>query len=303
MESPPHISVVIPVHNEAAHVEPVYRELRAVLEGLNESWEIVVVNDGSSDDTLERLRALQADDRRVRVIDLDGNFGEAAALTAGFHAARGAIIVTMDGDGQNDPADIPALLRVLAQPGITVVSGRRVERQESSLLRVWPSHLANVVIGRVTGLVTHDCGCGLKAYRREALPHMHLPRGMNRFLPAVFGVPAAAFAEVATTDRPRRSGASHYDLRRVIIVLRDLLALPFILRDARRAEVVFALSTAATAGLGALLMPVSHAATLASDAAAVLCGLVWWNARRFNRTQTDGAYRIRAEYSCISASD
>lgn len=301
--SAPKISLVIPTHNEEDHVRPLYSEICAVFADLDRPWELLFVNDGSTDDTLERLHTLHADDTRVRVLDLDGNFGEAAALTAGFQAARGDIIVTLDGDGQNDPADIPKLLDALAQPGITVVSGRRLWRQEDALLRVWPSRLANRLIARVTGLPTHDCGCGLKAYRRSALPHMHLPRGMNRFLPAVFGVPSSAFTEVPTTDRPRRHGQSHYGIGRTIIVLRDLLALPFIVRDPVRAEIAFALATAATAGLGALLMRSNTTATIVCDATTVACGLVWWNVRRFNRTQTDGAYRIRAEHSCLSGLD
>lgn len=299
----PLISVVIPVHNEEEHIAPLYAEIRAVLELRGDPWELLFVNDGSTDDTLARLRVLQASDERVHVLDLDGNFGEAAALSAGFHGARGDIIVTLDGDGQNDPGDIPQLLSALDQPGIAVVSGRRIDRREDTLLRVWPSRLANHCIARVTRLPTHDCGCGLKAYRRSAVPRIHLPRGMNRFLPAIFAVPAGAFVEVPTTDRPRRHGQSHYGIGRTIIVLRDLLALPFILHDSRRAEVTFALATAGAALTGALLLNTNRFATIFCDVIAILSGLVWWNVRRFNRTQTDGAYRLRPEQSCASASD
>jgi hypothetical protein len=209
----------------------------------------------------------------------------------------------LDGDGQNDPADIPRLLSALDHPGISVASGRRVDRQEDTLLRVWPSRLANHLIARATGLPTHDCGCGLKAYRRSVVSRIHLPRGMNRFLPAVFAVPAAAFVEVPTRDRPRRHGQSHYGIGRTIIVLRDLLALPFIIDDPRRAELTFALATAGAAGAGALLLSTSHVATAVCDAVAIACGLVWWNVRRFNRTQIDGAYRLRPEQSCASTLD
>jgi glycosyltransferase involved in cell wall biosynthesis len=299
----PAISVVVPAHNEAEHVGPLYREIRAVLDDNHEPWELIFVNDGSNDDTLSRLRALQATDDRIRVLDLDGNFGEAAALSAGFHAAGGDIIVTLDGDGQNDPADIPKLLAALLAPGVEVVSGRRQDRQEDALLRVWPSRLANYLIARVTGFDSHDCGCGLKAYRRSALPRIHLPRGMNRFLPAIFAVPPSAFAEVPTQDRPRRHGHSHYGISRTIIVIRDLLALPFIVHDPKRAEVTFALATGGAAVVGALLSTTSYAATAFCDLAAIVCGLIWWNVRRFNRTQTEGAYRIRVEEPCPSASD
>lgn len=299
----PAISVVVPAHDEAEHVAPLYREIRAVLDGSREPWELIFVNDGSNDDTLARLRALQAADDRIRVLDLDGNFGEAAALSAGFHAAGGDIIVTLDGDGQNNPADIPTLLAALARPGIAVVSGRRQDRQEDALLRVWPSRLANYLIARVTGLDSHDCGCGLKAYRRSALPRMHLPRGMNRFLPAIFAVPPSAFVEVSTQDRPRRHGQSHYGISRTIIVIRDLLALPFIIRNPKGAEVTFALATGGAAVIGALLSTMSYTAAALCDVVAIGCGLIWWNVRRFNRTQSEGAYRIRAEDPCPSASD
>lgn len=299
----PAISVVIPVHNEAEHVAPLYTEIRAVLDHNRETWELIFVNDGSSDETLARLRFLQNADARVRVLDLDGNFGEAAALSAGFHAVRGGIIVTLDGDGQNDPADIPKLLDALARPGIQVVSGRRQDRKEDALLRVWPSRLANYLIARVTGLPSHDTGCGLKAYRSSTLPRLHLPRGMNRFLPAIFNVQPAAFVEVPTEDRPRQHGQSHYGIGRTLVVMRDLLALPFIVGDPRRAEVTFALATGATAVVGAALSTMSWTATVLCDLVALVCGLIWWNVRRFNRTQSDGAYRIRAEESCDSTSD
>lgn len=297
------ISVVVPVHNEAEHIAPLYAEIRAVLDDNREPWELIFVNDGSSDETLARLRALQRRDARVRVLDLDGNFGEAAALSAGFHAVHGGIIVTLDGDGQNNPADIPKLLDALARPGVQVVSGRRQDRKEDTLLRVWPSRLANYLIARVTGLDSHDTGCGLKAYRSGALPRIHLPRGMNRFLPAIFKVEPAAFVEVPTQDRPRQHGQSHYGIGRTLVVMRDLLALPFILGDPRRAEVNFALATGGAAVVGAGFSTVSWTATALCDVVAIACGLIWWNVRRFNRTQSDGAYRMRAEEACDSASD
>jgi len=292
----PSLSVVIPVHNEQENVGPLYDELRQVLDALARPYEIVFVNDGSEDDTLFRLRKLRDTDARVRILDLDGNFGEAAALSAGFHTAHGEIIVTIDGDRQNDPEDIPRLLEVLETRGVAVVSGRREDRQEANWSRVIPSRVANTLIARVTGVPAHDCGCGLKAYRRAAVPKVHLPRGMNRFLPAIFGVEPGEVAEVPTRDRRRQHGASHYGIGRTIVVLRDLLALPFLIHDPRRAEVRAALSTAAAAGLGALLSDFSRAATVGLDVGAVLCGLVWWNLRRFNRTQREGAYRIRQDY-------
>ena len=292
----PSLSVVVPVHNEEGNVGPLHAELRQVLDGLRESSEIIFVNDGSDDQTLTRLRALLAEDHRLRIIDLDGNFGEAAALSAGFHSARGGIVITVDGDGQNDPHDIPRLLAALRSRDLDAVSGRREARQEGYWLRVLPSRLANHLIVRATGVPVQDCGCGLKAYRRHLVSTVHLPRGMNRFLPAILGVAANAVAEVPTRDRRRPAGSSHYGIGRTAIVLRDLLAVPFIIRDRRQAHIRFALATAGAAGAAALFADVSRAAMLALDAIAAVLGLIWWNTRRFNRAQVEGVYRVRKEY-------
>jgi len=291
----PSLSIVVPVFNEQDNVAPLVQEIDAVVQRLGEPAEILFVNDGSRDATHERLQALRETIPALRVIDLDGNFGEASALSAGLHQARGDVIVTLDGDGQNNPADIPRLLTALRADNLKAVSGRRVDRQEGRWLRVIPSRLANALIVWVTGVPVYDCGCGLKAYRRSAIPRMHLPRGFNRFMPAIFGVRAGEVAEVETTDRRRQHGSSHYGLSRTFIVIRDLLALRFIIANPRAAEFGFALATAAAAALAAVAMEWSTAATVALDALAVLFGLIWWNARRFNRAQTAGVYRLREE--------
>src|SRR5437667_12509764 len=156
----PALSLVVPVYDEEANVGPLHAELRRIAGELARPYEIVFVNDGSRDGTLARLEALAAADSRLRIVDLDGNFGEAAALSAGFAHARGAVIVTLDGDGQNDPADIPRLLARLG-PEVDVVSGRRYQRKERFLTRVLPSRVANWLIVRATGVPVYDCGCGL----------------------------------------------------------------------------------------------------------------------------------------------
>jgi glycosyltransferase involved in cell wall biosynthesis len=297
------LSLVVPVYDEEGNVEPLHAELTRVARAIDVPYEIVFVNDGSRDGTLGRLEALRATDPHLRVVDLDGNFGEAAALSAGFAEARGRIVVTLDGDGQNDPADIPTLLAQL-DPGADVVSGRRRARKEAWLTRVLPSRIANGLIARLSGVPVHDCGCGLKAYRREVLAGVQLPRGMNRFLPAILGIEAARVREVWVGDRARGSGRSHYGLSRTLVVLRDLLALPLLVRrpdqalgrrlGGAQAAVVAVAVAALVGGLG---WPAGRLPALLTAAggglAAVVAALVGWNVERWTRAQTEGVYRIR----------
>lgn len=289
------ISVVIPAHDEEGNVAPLCAEIRAALDPLGRSYEILFIDDGSRDGTASQLENLRRADARVRLVQLDGNFGEAAALTVGFHLARAPILVTIDGDGQNDPADIPRLVEALERAGLKAVSGRRLDRKESYWWRVVPSRLANGLIARLTGVPVHDCGCGLKAYRRDRLALPQLPRGMHRYLPALLGLEPHEVAEVVVRDRKRGSGTSHYGISRALVVTRDLLALPFLRRNPQRAEVVFGLGTAAAAATGGLVLSTSSTATAVFDAIAIVVGLVWWNARRFNRAQEQGVYRLRLD--------
>src|SRR5436309_12949878 len=262
----PALSLVVPVYNEEENVGALHAELGRIAGELACPYEIVFVNDGSRDGTLARLEALAAADPHLHIVDLDGNFGEAAALSAGFAHARGDVIITLDGDGQNDPADIPRLLASLG-PDIDVVSGRRRERKEAFLTRVLPSRMANWLIARATGVPVYDTGCGLKVYRREILNGTQLPRGMNRFLPAILGVKPSRVAEVIVNDRRRGSGQSHYGLSRTFVVLRDLLALPILVRRPPRGRALGrALGGAQAALVGVML-------------AAILGGLGWPAAR------------------------
>jgi glycosyltransferase involved in cell wall biosynthesis len=301
----PALSLVIPVYDEEGNVEPLFTELTRVAAGLGRPYEIVFVNDGSRDGTLSRLEALRARDERLRIVDLDGNFGEAAALSAGFAHARGEVVVTLDGDGQNDPAVIPALLAELT-PGVDVVSGRRRERKEAFFTRVLPSRIANWLIARATGVPVYDCGCGLKAYRREALAGVRLPRGMNRFLPAILGVEASRVREVWVTDRPRGSGKSHYGLSRTFVVLRDLLSLPILARARPREGLARALDGApivlagvtVAAAVGALGWPANRVPAVCVAVLAVLAAAAGWavahNVRRWVNAQEHGVYRVRS---------
>lgn len=229
------ISVVIPVHNEEKNIEPLYKEIIKVFEDLKEPFEIIYINDGSTDRTEEILKTLKAKDDRVRVLNMDRNRGEAAALTAGFFYARGEIVISMDGDGQNDPSYIPELLHKLKE-GYTVVSGWRQKRKEPLFTRKIPSIVANRIIGLVTGIKVHDNGCSLKAYRAYVVKRIQIPHGFHRFIPAIFGVKNSEVAEVKIIDRPRRFGRTHYGIKRIFEVLRELLTIPWILGDRKKNE-------------------------------------------------------------------
>jgi len=305
----PALSIVVPVYDEEGNVGPLHDELVGVATALGRPYEILFVNDGSRDATLARLEAIRARSPHLRIVDLDGNFGEAAALSAGFAHARGDVVVTLDGDGQNDPAAIPRLLDRLG-PHVDVVSGRRAERKEAFLSRVLPSRVANRLIAWTTGVPVYDCGCGLKAYRREVLAGAQLPRGMNRFLPAILGVRPERVAEVRVEDRPRGSGRSHYGLSRTFVVLRDLLALPLLCRRPPRgralpralggAEAVLVgtgvLAIVATLGWPAGLAPARGFAPWVALAALGAAGAGWavlYNVRRWVHARETGVFRVR----------
>ena len=297
----PAFSVVVPVYNEQGNAAPLCAEIRDVMVALGRPFEIVFVNDGSTDGTLAELRELAETEPRLRILDLDGNFGEAAALSAGFQAARGESVITLDGDGQNDPHDIPRLVELFERNGYRVVSGWRQQRQEGLLLRVLPSRIANGLIAAVSGIPVHDNGCGLKVYRRAVVARAALPRGMNRFLPAILGVRAHEVAELPVNDRCRQHGQSHYGINRTFVVIRDLLALRLLIANPRAAEPVSAAAIlAAIAGvfLGALYGSIWLAAL--SVIAGIVAVLIWRNLHRFNRAQREGVFRVRREYSSVT---
>jgi glycosyltransferase involved in cell wall biosynthesis len=227
------ISIAVPLHNEEGNVEPLYREIKGVMEKIGQPYEIVLVNDGSTDGTGVILRRLKQKDRCLRVIELAGNFGEAAALSAGFRYSRGKWIINMDGDGQNDPRDIPAFIQKLKE-GYRAVTGWRRNRQESYWVRVFPSRMANWMISQVTGVRVHDNGCGLKGYDAALVRGFAIPHGFHRFLPALFGVKGGEVAEVRVRDRRRQHGTSHYGLGRIREVIRELSTIRFVIKDALR---------------------------------------------------------------------
>ena len=222
------ISVVIPIYNERENIEELYRELKEVLEGLGRSYEIIFVNDGSTDGSAEILDRIAAKDPKVVVVHLRRNFGQTAAMSAGFHQAKGKIIVTMDGDLQNDPKDIPKLLEKMEE-GYDIVSGWRKDRKDPYWTRVFPSKVANALISYVTGVKLHDYGCSLKAYRSEILKNLKLYGEQHRFIPALASELGCDIAEIPVNHRPRTRGKSKYGLSRTFKVLLDLIVVKFLL--------------------------------------------------------------------------
>lgn len=232
------ISVVIPVYDEAQALAPLFEEVTDALLGLREPWEILFVDDGSSDETPRVLRELAGKADNVRVLTLRRNYGQTAALMAGLDHASGEIVVVMDGDGQNDPADIPRLLDELAR-GYDVVSGWRRERADQTLRRVIPSRLANRLISWLSGVALHDYGCSLKAYRREIIQEIRLYGEMHRFVPIYASWRGARVAEIPVHHRPRSTGRSKYGLERVFKVLLDLMVVQFLGRYETKPIYVF----------------------------------------------------------------
>ncbi len=222
------VSVVVPLFNEEDNVQPLYRALKPVMEQLGRRWEILFVDDGSTDATYQVLQQIHLQEERVRVLRLRRNFGQTAAMAAGFDYAREEIILALDGDLQNDPADIPRLIAKLEE-GYDVVSGWRVDRQDGFWLRCLPSKVANWLISRTTGTYLHDYGCTLKAYRAEVIKDLRLYGEMHRFIPALVGGGGARVAEIPVRHHPRVHGRSKYGISRTVRVFLDLLMVKFFL--------------------------------------------------------------------------
>jgi glycosyltransferase involved in cell wall biosynthesis len=221
------LSIVIPLFNEQENVLPLHTRLSQSLHPLGLNYEIILVNDGSTDGTYAALRSVVDLDPRTKVINFRRNFGQTAAMMAGFDYARGRVIMPMDGDLQNDPADIPRLLAKLDE-GYDIVSGWRKDRQDKEFVRKLASRLANWLIARMTGVKLHDSGCSLKAYRAEMLKGTRLYGEMHRFIPALANLMGARICEVPVTHHPRQFGKSKYGLRRTFKVLLDLMTVKFL---------------------------------------------------------------------------
>ena len=238
MSAPLDLSVVVPLYNEEESLPHLVEQLLAALRPSGERFELVLVNDGSSDRTAEVLERLSQDIPELVGVLLRKNYGQTAAMAAGFDVAQGEVIVSLDGDLQNDPADIPMLLAKLRE-GYDLVSGWRHQRQDAALQRKLPSKIANRLIGRVTGVRLHDYGCSLKAYRRDVLSDMRLYGELHRFLPALAFIEGARITEVKVNHRARQFGSSKYGIDRTFRVLMDLLTVWFMKRFLTRPMYVF----------------------------------------------------------------
>jgi glycosyltransferase involved in cell wall biosynthesis len=232
------ISIIVPVYNEAEALIEVCQGVRRELTQMGITWEMIFINDGSTDSTDSILNRLAEEDQRVRVIHFKRNLGQTAAMMAGFDHARGEVIIPLDGDGQNDPADIPKMLEALNQ-GYDVVSGWRKDRQDNYIQRNVPSILANKLISFVSGVPLHDFGCSLKAYKRHVVEGIRLYGEMHRFLPIYASWHGAKIREVVVNHHPRRTGNSKYGMERVVKVLLDLLVVKFLDRAAAKPMYVF----------------------------------------------------------------
>ncbi len=222
------LSIVVPLYNERDNLAPLHTEITRTLDGLGQSYELLFIDDGSNDGSLEELRKIASGDSHVRVIRLARNSGQTAALACGFANTRGNVVVALDGDGENDPADIPKLLEPLAK-GYDLVSGWRTGRwRGSALSRRLPSVAANSLISRITGVRLHDYGCTLKAYRGDLARELRLYGEMHRFVPAIAAEQGARIAEVEVNFRPRTSGASKYGPGRILRTLLDLVTVKFL---------------------------------------------------------------------------
>jgi glycosyltransferase involved in cell wall biosynthesis len=246
------LSVVIPIRNEAPSIDLLHRELTETLTAWGRAYELIVVDDGSTDESFEILARLQTVDPHLRVIRFRRNFGQTAAFAAGFDHARGSIIVTSDGDLQNDPRDIPPMVEQLER-GFDIVCGWRKNRQDALFSRRLPSTMANHLISAATGVRLHDYGCSLKVFRSEVVKSLKLYGEMHRFLPAIASEQGVLIAEAVVNHRPRRHGRSKYGIGRTIRVMLDLVTVKFLLSYSTRPLQIFGLIGGGMGLLGGLI--------------------------------------------------
>lgn len=235
-----YLSLIIPIYNEAENLRPLCERIRQALGPTGWEYEVILVDDGSKDGSDQILTALHEEDSRIKVVRFRRNFGQTAALAAGFTYARGEIMVSLDGDLQNDPLDIPLLVAKLNE-GYDLVNGWRVNRQDPFLRRRLPSHIANSIISLTTGVRLHDYGCTLKAFRGDVAKRLKLYGEMHRFIPALVSDLGGKIAELPVSHHPRRRGSSKYGLARTLWVILDLLTVKFLSHYATRPSHLFGL--------------------------------------------------------------
>lgn len=250
----PELSIVVPVLNESPNIKQLYDELTTTLVGGGRSYEIIVIDDGSTDDTFAQLSALQSRDPHLRVIQFRRNFGQTAAFAAGFAFARGKMVVTVDGDLQNDPADIKRMADKIENEHFDIVCGWRKDRKDKMVTRRIPSIIANKLISWATGVELHDYGCSLKVFRAEVVKPLRLYGEMHRFLPAIASQFGVRIDEVVVNHRARTAGASKYGLSRTIRVILDLLTVKFLLSYSTRPLQIFGLLGFAAGSLGSVIL-------------------------------------------------
>jgi glycosyltransferase involved in cell wall biosynthesis len=234
------LTVVVPLYREEENIDFAVAELLEVLDSMTQTAEVILVDDGSPDATGAMALAWHERDPRIRVIQFRRNFGQTAAISAGFRHARGRVVVLMDGDQQNDPHDLPRLLAKMEE-GYDVVSGWRKDRKDKLLMRKIPSRMANRLISRITRTELHDYGCTLKAYHTDVVQHLHLYGELHRFIPALAGLVGARVVEIPVNHRPRTRGSSKYGISRTVRVLLDLLTVKFLLKYLARPMQFFGL--------------------------------------------------------------
>ncbi len=238
---PPDISIVIPVYNEEESLDYLYDNLMAVLENMDGSYEVILIDDGSRDKSYEKMKSIHAKNPNFKIIRFRRNFGQTAAMRAGFEYSHGAIIITLDSDLQNDPEDIPNMLAKM-QEGYDIVSGWRKNRKDKLFSRRMPSVIANRLISRLFGVSLHDYGCTLKAYRKEVLENVELYGEMHRYIPAVASWMGISVAEIEVNHHPRKFGKAKYGISRTIRVILDLITIKFLLTYSKKPMQIFGLT-------------------------------------------------------------
>ncbi len=233
-----YISIVVPIYNEEESIRPLYAELKETLDDLGEEYEIILIDDGSTDASFSILKELAQKEQNLKVIRFRKNFGQTAAISAGFNYSQGDFVVTLDGDMQNDPHDIKKMLD-MAKEGYEIVSGWRLKRKDAFLTRRMPSIIANKLISKLTSVYLHDYGCTLKVYKKEVIKNLHLYGETHRFIPALASWMGVKVTEVVVNHRPRKHGQSKYGLGRTFTVILDLINVKFLLSYSTRPIQIF----------------------------------------------------------------